>query len=105
MTEPSEYVLEPLWENVDFTLYRARQHGNSSPVLVVALAAEQPSLEDLRQLDYTGLSMEDWLGRGWRAVAHPGDLVRTAEKWQPALATRRAVRNVRSERELSPAPR
>ena len=70
MTEPSEYVLEPLREVADFTVYRARQHGNSSLVSVVALAAEQPSPEDLRQLDYTGLSMEDWLGRGWRAVGH-----------------------------------
>jgi hypothetical protein len=80
MTEPCEYVLEPLREVAEFALYRAWQHGNSSPVLVVALAAEQPSPEDLRQLDYTGLSMEDWRGRGWRAVAHPGDLVRTVEK-------------------------
>ena len=82
ITEPSEHVLEPLREVADFTLYRAQEHGNSSPVLVVALAAKQPSPEDLRQLDYTGLSMEDWLGRGWRAVAHPGDLVRAVEKWQ-----------------------
>ena len=91
MTEPSGYVLEPLREDADFNLYRARQHDNLSPVLVVALAAEQPSPEDLRQLDYTGLSMQDWLGRSWRAVAHPGDLVRTVEKWQPALATPRTL--------------
>ena len=91
MTEPSEYVLEPLREVADVTLYRARQHANSSPVLVVVLAAEQPSPEDLRQLDYTGLSMEDWLGRSWRAIAHPEDLDRTAEKWQPALATPRTL--------------
>jgi hypothetical protein len=79
VTELSGYVLEPIRVGPDFTLYRGREHGNPSPILVVALAAEQPSPEDLRHLDYTGLSMEDWLGRGWRAVAHPGDLVRTAE--------------------------
>jgi PAS domain S-box-containing protein len=38
-------------------------------------------------LEYTGFSMEDWLGKGWRTVAHPEDLNRTAEKWQAALAT------------------
>jgi hypothetical protein len=43
MTELSEYVLEPLREGADFTLYRGRQPGNPSPVLAVAFAAEQPS--------------------------------------------------------------
>jgi PAS domain S-box-containing protein len=38
-------------------------------------------------LDYTGFSMQDWLGSGWRTVAHPEDLERTAAKWQKALAT------------------
>src|SRR5580704_4656088 len=52
MTEPSEYVLEPLREGSDFTLYRGRQHGNPSPVLVVALTAEQPSPQSLRRLEY-----------------------------------------------------
>ena len=36
MTEPSGYVLEPLREGADFTLYRGRQHGNPSPVLAIA---------------------------------------------------------------------
>ena len=43
MTEPSGYMLESLRAGPDFTLYRGRQHGNPSPVLVVALTAEQPS--------------------------------------------------------------
>src|SRR5437660_4673446 len=51
MTEPSEYVLEPLREGADFTLYRGRQRGNPSPVLVVALTAEQPSPQGLRRLE------------------------------------------------------
>ena len=50
MTEPSGYVLEPLREGADFTLYRGRQQGNPSPVLVVALTAEQPSPGGLLQL-------------------------------------------------------
>src|ERR1700739_4617487 len=42
-TELSAYVLEPIREGPDFTLYRGRQHGNPSRVLAVALAAEHPS--------------------------------------------------------------
>ena len=52
MTAPSGYMLEPLREGRDFTLYRGRQHGNPSPVLVVALTAEQPSPQDLRRLEH-----------------------------------------------------
>ena len=42
MTEPSGYVLEPLRDGADFTLYRGRQHGAPSPVLAVGLATERP---------------------------------------------------------------
>ena len=52
MTEPSEYALEPIREGADFTLYRGRQHGNPSPVLVIALSAEQPSPQDFRRLEH-----------------------------------------------------
>ncbi|HTF61187.1 MAG TPA: AAA family ATPase, partial [Edaphobacter sp.] len=51
-TRTSGYVLEPLRESPDFTLYRGRQEGNSSPVLMLALAAEQPSLQSLRRLEH-----------------------------------------------------
>src|SRR5690242_15138289 len=50
MPTPSRYVLEPLRESADFTLYRGQEQGNSSPVL--ALAAEQPSPQDLRRLEH-----------------------------------------------------
>jgi hypothetical protein len=43
MTELSAYVLEPIREGPDFTLYRSRQHGDPSRVLAAALAAEHPS--------------------------------------------------------------
>jgi len=86
MTEP---WLEPLREGPDITLYRGWQPGNPSPVLAAALAAQQPSSQGFRQLECRRFSMEDWLGRGWRAVAHPEDLDRTAENWRPA--TRRTV--------------
>jgi hypothetical protein len=52
MTAPSGYVLEPLREGVDFTLYRGRQHGNPSPVLAIALSAEQPSPQSLQRLEH-----------------------------------------------------
>src|SRR5258705_9913366 len=48
----SGYQLVPLREGVDFILYRGRQRGNSSPDLAVALAAEQPSPQDLRRLQH-----------------------------------------------------
>ena len=36
MTEPSGYVLQPLREGPDFTLYRGWQNGNTAPVLAIA---------------------------------------------------------------------
>ena len=35
MAERSEYVLEPLREGADFTLYRGRERGNQMPILAV----------------------------------------------------------------------
>jgi hypothetical protein len=52
ITEPSGYILKPIREGADFTLYRGRQHGDPSPILAVALAAEQPSPQGLRRLEY-----------------------------------------------------
>jgi hypothetical protein len=52
MTAPSEYVLEPIREGAEFTIYRSRQHGNPSPVLVVAATAEQPLPQSLRRLEH-----------------------------------------------------
>src|SRR6202050_3573748 len=49
--ESSGYVLVPLREGSDFILYRGRQHGNPSPILVVALTGEQPSPQSLRRLE------------------------------------------------------
>src|SRR5712664_4102813 len=49
---PSGYVLEPLREGADFTLYRGRQFGNPSSVLAIALSAQQPSPQSLRRLEH-----------------------------------------------------
>src|ERR1700731_4763836 len=45
----SGYVLVPLRESADFTLYRGRKHDDPSPVLAIALF-EQPSPQSIRRL-------------------------------------------------------
>ena len=47
---PSGYVLVPLRESADFTLYRGRKHDDPSPVLAIALSTEQPSPQSIRRL-------------------------------------------------------
>src|SRR5882724_5922229 len=67
MTDPSGYVLEPLREGPDFILYRGRQPGNPSPVLVVALAADRPSPQGLRRLEHE-YSLAAELAPAWAAI-------------------------------------
>ena len=64
--ESSGYELVPLREGADFTLYRGRQHGNASPVLVVALTMEQPSPQSLRRLEHE-YSLAAELDPAWAA--------------------------------------
>src|SRR5580658_364628 len=52
MAELSDYVLEPLREGADFTLYRGRARGNEMPILALAVTAEQPSPQSLRRLEH-----------------------------------------------------
>src|SRR5258708_29132183 len=52
MIELSGYVLEPLRKGGEFILYRGRQRGNPSPVLVLAPIAEQPTPASLRRLEH-----------------------------------------------------
>src|SRR5713226_7712840 len=66
VTDSSEYVLEPLREGPDFILYRGRQPGNPSPVLVVALAADRPSPQGLRRLEHE-YSLAAELDSAWAA--------------------------------------
>src|SRR5216684_1470929 len=76
VTKPSGYVLEPIREGVDFTLFRGRQHGNPSPVLVVALTAEQPSPQGLRRLEHEySLAVEldpAWAAKPLALTRHEG---------------------------------
>src|SRR3984885_5671217 len=64
--ESSGYLLVPLREGADFTLYRGRQHGNPSPVLVVALTREQSSPQSLRRLEHE-YSLAAELDPAWAA--------------------------------------
>jgi PAS domain S-box-containing protein len=52
VAEDLQYVLEPLREGADFTLYRGRERGSHAPILAVAVAAEQPSPQSLRRLEH-----------------------------------------------------
>src|ERR1700684_3051693 len=52
MAAASEYVLEPIRDNAEFTLYRGLQHGSPSPVLLLAPTAEQPLAHSLRRLEH-----------------------------------------------------
>ena len=66
MPSITEYLLEPLREGADFTLYRGRQRGNAAPVLAVALAEEQPSRQSLRRLEHE-FSLASELDPAWAA--------------------------------------
>lgn len=57
------------------------------PAFVVS-ALPDGSVDFLSQglLDYTGVSKEQWLGWGWRDIAHPEDADRVVNKWRVALA-------------------
>jgi serine/threonine protein kinase len=64
---PSGYLLVPLRESADFTLYRGRQPGNSSSVLAIAVTAEQPSPQGLRRLEHE-YSLAADLDPAWAAM-------------------------------------
>ena len=49
---PAGYVLVPLRESADFTLYRGRKHDDPSPVLAIALSTEQPWPQNIRRLEH-----------------------------------------------------
>jgi PAS domain S-box-containing protein len=66
MTESSGYMLEPLREGADFTLYRGRQRGNQSLVLAVGVAAERPSSQSLKRLEHE-YSLAAELDPAWAA--------------------------------------
>jgi len=66
MATASQYTLEPIRASAEFTLYRARQHGNPSPLLSVAPAAEPPPPQTLRRLEHE-YSLAAELDAAWAA--------------------------------------
>jgi serine/threonine protein kinase len=60
------YQLVPLREGADFILYRGRQNGNPSPILVVTPTAEYPRPRDLRRLEHE-YSLASKLDSAWAA--------------------------------------
>ena len=66
MPEQAAYVLETLRESGEFTTYRGQRQGDPFPVLVVALTAEQPSPQSLRQLEHE-YSLAAELDPAWAA--------------------------------------
>lgn len=52
MVEGSDYELETLREEADFTYYRGRKLSDRLPILAVAVATEHPAPESLRRLEH-----------------------------------------------------
>ena len=67
MVEYSEYVLEPLREGPDFTLYRGRARGEPIPLLAMAAAGDQPSPQSLQRL-VNECALAGELDAAWAAV-------------------------------------
>jgi len=66
MAEESELVLEPLREGAAFTLYRGAERGKQTPVLALAVTAEQPSPRSPRRLEHE-FSLASELDATWAA--------------------------------------
>jgi PAS domain S-box-containing protein len=66
MAEDPEYVLEPLREGADLTLYRGKERGNHRRILAVAVAADQPSPQSIRRLEHE-YSLATKLDAAWAA--------------------------------------
>ena len=65
-TDSSEYLLEPLREAVDFTLYRGRTRHADVPILALAVVDEHLSPQNLRRLEHE-YSLAAELDAAWAA--------------------------------------
>ncbi|MFZ0518347.1 MAG: PAS domain-containing protein [Acidobacteriaceae bacterium] len=66
--------------------YRAFTELNPQLILM-ADTQGMVTFANQRLLDYTGLSLEESVGEGWRAAVHPDDEMHTLEAWRESLAT------------------
>ena len=74
----SGYVLVPLRETADFTLYRGRKYDDTSPVLAIALS-QQPSPQSIRRLmrEYSFAAELDpvWAAKPLAITRHEGRMI------------------------------
>src|ERR1700722_4758197 len=66
MPASSEYLLEPIRNRAEFTLYRGRQRGNAMPLLAVAPSTEPPPPQSLRCLEHEHMLAAE-LDAAWAA--------------------------------------
>ena len=66
MTEPSGYVLETLWEDVEFVLSRGVREGEPAPFLEVAPASAQPAPGSIARLEHA-YALRDEMDPAWAA--------------------------------------
>jgi PAS domain S-box-containing protein len=76
---PSGYVLVPLRESADFTVYRGRKHDDTSTVLAIALSTEQPATPGIRRLEreYSLAAELDpaWAAKPLAITRHEGRMI------------------------------
>jgi hypothetical protein len=66
MPESSGHVLETLWEDEEFVLFRGVWNGEPFPLLAAAPSAAQPSPESLARLQHS-YALRDELDPAWAA--------------------------------------
>jgi PAS domain S-box-containing protein len=66
MAASSDYLLEPIRNRAEFTLYRGRQRGNPMPLLAVAPTTEPPPPQSLRRLEHEHMLAAE-LDAAWAA--------------------------------------
>src|SRR5262249_10877533 len=76
MTDLSNYVFKPLWEDGEFMLSRGVRDGERSPLFVLSSTSEQPTPGSLQRLAHS-YALRDELDPGWAArplalVQHQG---------------------------------
>ena len=76
MIELSRYVLEALRKDEEFVLYRGRNQGDASQILVLSPVVEHPTPESLKRLEHE-YSLREVLDPAWAArpiaMAHHSD--------------------------------
>src|SRR5690348_16318835 len=74
----SEYVLVPLRESADFTLYRGRKHHDPSPILAIALIEHPPPQSVERLMHEYSFAAEldlSWAAKPLAIIPHDGQTI------------------------------